>query len=129
MKKFYKCRHCGNLIIKINSSEVPLICCGEEMEGLVPNSSDAKGEKHIPVVIKKDDNKLIDVKVGEDMHPMTEEHFIEWIYIETKSGNQLKYLKPSMKPVGTFIITKDDELLNVYAYCNLHGLWVLNVNK
>ena len=129
MKKFYKCSHCGNLIIKITSSEVSLICCNEEMEVLVPNSSDTKGEKHIPVVIKKDDNKLIDVKVGEDMHPMTEEHFIEWIYIETKSGNQLKYLKPSMKPVGTFIITKDDELLNVYAYCNLHGLWVLNVNK
>ena len=73
--KFYKCRHCGNVIEKVVDSGVNVVCCGEPMEELVPNTSDGSGEKHVPVVKHLDDCK-IEIKVGSVAHPMTEEHHI-----------------------------------------------------
>ena len=48
--KFYRCNHCKQIITKLNDSGVPVICCGEPMKELVPNTTDAAGEKHVPVV-------------------------------------------------------------------------------
>ena len=122
--KFRICRHCGNLMGMINDSGVPVVCCGEPTEELVPNTSEGSGEKHIPVV-KREEGKVV-VNVGSVDHPMLPEHRIEWIYLHTDRGGQRKTLLPSEKPCVTFHIG-DEKPLAVYAYCNLHGLWMTEI--
>ncbi len=117
--KFYKCRHCGNVIEKVVDSKVPVVCCGEKMEELIPNTVDASGEKHLPVVTRLDE-KTIKVEVGSVAHPMLEEHHIAFIYVETDRGGIRVNL--SDKPEAV-ICHGDAKPLAVYEYCNLHGLW------
>ena len=119
--KFYICKHCGNIVAMVKSSGVPIVCCGEKMTEIIPNTTDAAQEKHIPVVERKD-GKLF-VTVGSVEHPMTDEHYIEWIAVQTKDGNQRKTLKPGDAPKAVFLLDDGDEVEAVYAYCNLHGLW------
>lgn len=119
--KFYICRHCGNIVGMIKNSGVPVVCCGEKMQQLVPNSVEASGEKHVPAV--EVDGNNIKVRVGSVDHPMLPEHFIEWIYVQTESGGQRKALKAGDAPVAEFALA-EDKAVAVYAYCNLHGLWV-----
>ena len=119
--KFYVCKHCGNIIAYAKNKGVPVMCCGEKMSELVPGSVDAATEKHVPV-ISVEGNKVT-VTVGEVEHPMAEEHFIEWIALETQEGNQRKELKPGSKPQAVFMLAKTDKAVAAYAYCNLHGLW------
>lgn len=83
-EKFYLCTHCGNLVGMVHSSGVPIICCGEPMKALVPNTVDAAGEKHLPVVSREGDKVI--VAVGSVAHPMVEEHLIQWVYLETSRG-------------------------------------------
>ncbi|MDY3846252.1 MAG: desulfoferrodoxin family protein [Eubacteriales bacterium] len=123
-EKFYICRHCGNLIGVLHNAGVPMMCCGQKMEVLVPNTTEAAGEKHLPVVTVKDGK--IHVNVGEVNHPMLDEHFIEWVYVETEHGGQRRILKPGDSPEATFCIG-DDKPIAVYAYCNLHGLWMTEI--
>ena len=118
---FYKCAHCGNIIAYISDSGVRCQCCGEEMKPLIPNTTDAAGEKHLPVITVKD--KIVTVTVGAVEHPMLEAHHIAWILLETKAGRQRKTLKPGEKPVAEFALTEGDEAVAAYEYCNLHGLW------
>lgn len=99
-----------------------MMCCGQKMEELVPGSVDASVEKHVPV-FTIDGNKVY-VVVGEVTHPMAEEHYIEWISIQTKFGNQRKALTPGTAPATCFSLCNGDEVEAVYAYCNLHGLWM-----
>ena len=120
-QKFYICKHCGNIIAMVKSSGVPIICCGEPMKELVPGETDGALEKHVPVY-EVSGNKVT-VKVGEVEHPMLEEHYIQWISLQTKQGNQRKALKPGDKPTVDFCICDGDEVEAVYEYCNLHGLW------
>lgn len=122
--KIYKCSHCGNVITKITDSGVPVMCCGKPMDELAANTVDASLEKHVPVV-EAEGNK-VKVKVGAVEHPMAAEHFIEWIYLETAKGGQLKKLFPGETPEVVFAL-EDDRALAVYAYCNLHGLWKAEV--
>lgn len=119
--KFYVCKICGNIISYVKRSGVKVICCGQEMEEITPNTVDASLEKHVPVVSVKD-GKVV-VKVGSADHPMVAEHYIEWIALQTKKGNQRKELHPGQKPEVEFCIMPDDKVESVYAYCNLHGLW------
>ena len=121
MARFYLCEHCKNLIGMVDNKGVPLVCCGSKMKALEPNTTDAAGEKHLPVV--EVNGREIKVTVGSVSHPMTEEHSIQWIYLETKSGGQRKNLSPDSAPEVSFSLTEDDEAVSVYAYCNLHGLW------
>lgn len=121
MMKFYKCSHCGNIVAFVENKGVPVMCCGQKMEELVPNTTDAAGEKHVPVYEVKDG--VVTVVVGSVEHPMLEEHYIQWVALETKHGNQRKPLAPGQKPEVKFAITPDDEVVAVYEYCNLHGLW------
>jgi len=120
--KFYKCKHCGQIITKILDTKVPVICCGDKMEEMIPNSTDASKEKHVPVVVKE--GNKVTVTVGSVLHPMTEEHYIMWIVLSTNKGYQRKELKPGDKPEATFYIGDDEDELTAYAYCNLHGLFV-----
>ena len=119
--KFYICRRCGNLVGMVHDSGVPMICCGEKMEALVPNTVEASGEKHLPVAGM--DGNGLRVDVGSVDHPMLPEHFIEWVYVQTDQGGQRKALKPGDAPEASFCLG-DDKAAAVYAYCNLHGLWM-----
>lgn len=119
--KFYRCQYCGQIVAIVNDTGMPIICCGEVMEGMVPGTTDASLEKHVPVFEVKD-NK-VNVTVGSVEHPMTEDHYIEWIAIQTREGSQRKLLKPGDKPKAEFALVDGDEVLAVYAYCNLHSLW------
>ena len=121
-QKFYICKVCGNLVGKIEDGRVPMTCCGQQMEELVANTSDGASEKHVPVVTLNENE--VKVAVGSVFHPMSEEHYISWVSIETKKGYQRKMFTRNSEPVLCFTLEKDDELLRVYAYCNLHGLWV-----
>ncbi len=124
-QKFYICKHCGNIIGLINNAGVPLVCCGEKMTELVPNTTDAATEKHVPVI--KTEGSKVTVEIGSVAHPMTEQHHIAWVYIQTEKGGQRKELVPGEKPSAEFILTEDDKLESAYAYCNLHGLWKASV--
>ena len=117
--KFYKCNHCGNVIEKVVDSKVPVVCCGEKMQELIPNTVDASGEKHVPVVTRLDDCR-IKVEVGSVAHPMTPEHHISFIYVETENGGIRVNLKD--EPVAE-VYVGNTKPVAVYEYCNLHGLW------
>lgn len=121
MLKFYVCETCGNQIQMVKDSKVPPFCCGKKMVELVAGSVDASQEKHVPVV--KVEGKKVFVEVGSVAHPMIDVHYIEWIALESKDGYQLKYLNPNDEPKVVFDLSDNDEYVNVYAYCNLHGLW------
>ena len=120
-ENFYICKHCGNITKKINDSGVPIVCCGENMQTLVANTTEASNEKHIPVYSLQ--NNIVNVIVGSIEHPMSTEHYIKWIYLKTNKGSQIKYLTPNEKPQTFFCICNDEQVINVYAYCNLHSLW------
>ncbi len=122
--KFYICKHCGNLVGMIHRSGVPIICCGEEMSQLIPNTVEASGEKHLPVVTVS--AGTIKVAVGSVAHPMTEEHSIKWIYLQSENGGQRKCLKPGTAPEVVFALGRDKPVA-AYAYCNLHGLWKTDI--
>ncbi len=120
-QKFYICEHCGKMVALVKESGVPVMCCGQKMTEIIPGTTDAAVEKHVPVYTVE--NNIVHVKVGEVEHPMTPEHFIEWVSIQTKQGNQRKALKPGDQPEICFALCDGDEVEAVYAYCNLHGLW------
>ncbi len=119
--QFYRCNHCGNIIVFMESKGVPVVCCGEKMTELVPGSTDGAFEKHVPVIEK--DGSKVKVSVGSVAHPMMEEHYIQFIVLETKQGFAKKDLKPSDAPVAEFVLADGDEIVAAYEYCNLHGLW------
>ena len=115
MLKFYQCEQCDKVII---SKEALNISGYKE---LIPSSTDAAVEKHVPVVTKK--CKQVQVNVGSVTHPMSEEHLISWIALETENGYQVRYLTANDVPMAAFTLAAGDKVVAVYAYCNLHGLW------
>lgn len=119
-QKFYFCKNCGNLVGLIQQGGGTLVCCGEPMIELTANTTDASQEKHVPVITVQGDS--VHVAVGSAEHPMAEEHFIQWIYLQTEHGGQRRCLKPGDQPAADFIL-KGDKAVAAYAYCNLHGLW------
>lgn len=124
-ERFFICKHCGNFIGTVKYSGAKMICCGEAMSELAPNTEEAATEKHIPVVSVTD--QIVTVTVGSVAHPMTDVHHIAWIYIQTKQGVQRKCLAIDGEPTITFALTDGDEVVSAYAYCNLHGLWKIDL--
>ncbi len=117
--EIYKCNICGNIVIVMHPGMGTLVCCGKPMVLLEEKTKDIGMEKHVPVVEKTD--KGIIVKVGSIPHPMTDEHYIEWIEISKNEEICIRFLKPGMKPEAEFEgIEKIDK---AREYCNLHGLW------
>ncbi len=123
MKKleFFRCNVCGNICVKLHDSGVPVFCCGAPMQKIEPNTVDAASEKHKPVVKIK--SERVDVQVGSVLHPMSEEHYITMIVLETNNGFSVKYLAPTDAPQASFMLLGGESVKSVYAYCNLHGLW------
>lgn len=121
MQRFFKCEICGNLAGLILDGGVRMVCCGQEMTELAANTSDGAQEKHVPFVTVEGDT--VKVQIGEIEHPMLPEHYIQWIYLRTEQGGQLKELKPGDPPKAEFTLAGGDKMLEVFEYCNLHGLW------
>ncbi len=119
--EFYICEHCGNIVTYMKNKGVPVMCCGQKMTKLEPNTSDGANEKHVPV-IAQDGNKVT-VTVGSVLHPMLEAHYIEWIVLETTNGSMTVNLKPEVEPKAEFVLAEGVEVVAAYEYCNLHGLW------
>jgi superoxide reductase len=122
--KFFVCKQCGNLVTLIHESGAPLTCCGQEMDEVTPNTVEAVVEKHLPVVTI--DGDTVTVEIGSVEHPMVPEHYIQWVYLETDKGFQMKYLEPGQIPKAVFVL-KDEKVISAYEYCNLHGLWKTEV--
>ena len=106
--KFYICNHCHNVIVKLTDAGVPVMCCGEVMQEIKPNTTEAAVEKHLPVINRKEDK-----------------HYIEWIVLETENGYRIQHLAPGEHNYVEFL--NDEKVIAVYAYCNLHGLWKTSV--
>jgi superoxide reductase len=119
--KFFKCKHCGNVIVYLENSGAPVSCCGEKMAELEPASVEAATEKHIPVLSLE--GNVLTVSVGSVEHPMLPEHFIKWIVLETSAGFEIKTLNPGDQPKAVFNVPTGLQILGVYEYCNIHGLW------
>lgn len=125
--KFFKCELCGNMVGLIHEGGGQLVCCGKPMIGITANTTDAAQEKHVPVPEFDKVGAKVTVKVGSTAHPMTAEHFIEWIHLQTKKGAQMCHLTPDSAPEAVFQLAPGDEPVAVFAYCNLHGLWKADV--
>jgi superoxide reductase len=119
---FYKCEICGNLVGLINNGGGQLVCCGQPMTELKANTKDASAEKHIPAASRKDGK--IYVEVGSVPHPMTGKHYIMWIAAVSDDGTERMSLSPEDEPKAVFCDRGNAE---IYAYCNLHGLWKAEV--
>lgn len=117
----YRCEICGNLICMIEDSGVVPECCGTPMTKITANAEDAAIEKHVPVVRRT--GLHIQVTVGGMPHPMTEAHYISWILLLTTHGVYLRKLNRTDMAEAVFNIRVDEDVICVYAYCNLHGLW------
>ncbi len=115
--KFYRCKDCGAVLTAENLGG----CCASGFEELQPNTTDAAGEKHVPVIAA--DGGTVNVTVGSVEHPMLEAHYITWIVLETNKGYQKKYLRPGEKPAAQFALADGETVTAAYEYCNLHGLW------
>ena len=119
MKQIYKCSICGNIVEVVHDGKGQLVCCGQPMDFLSENTTDAAKEKHVPVVETTDSG--IKVKVGDVPHPMEENHYIEWVEIIADGKSCRIFLKPGEKPEAVFDIAS--QKVTAREYCSVHGLW------
>lgn len=124
--KFYRCNICGNVIIKHVDSGISTWCCDAEMEEIVPQTEEMGHEKHLPLVTFLNDH-LLKVNISGIEHPMSKTHHIIFIYLETERGGSIVYLSPTDLPEALFAFTCKP--VAVYAYCNIHDLWVTKIEK
>ena len=118
--KFYTCKSCGNLVVMAGGG-ASVECCGEALKELVPGVTEGAAEKHLPVY--QVEGNRVSVSVGSVEHPMTQEHSIQWVALQTKQGGQFKVLRPGRAPAASFALCDADEVEAAFAYCDLHGLW------
>lgn len=117
---FYKCEVCGNVIAVMVHGGGTLVCCGQDMKLLDANTTDAAQEKHVPALQLSGDQ--LSVQIGSALHPMTPEHFINFIVARQGNTAQAACLTPADAPKASFTV-RPGEPVTVYEYCNLHGLW------
>ena len=114
----YRCNVCGNMVVKVRNGGGELVCCGQPMQKLDANTTDAAVEKHVPAITRE--NGKIKAAVGSVPHPMLPEHHIEWIALVAGEKVQFAFLKPGEEAKAEF---NDPGNGTVFEYCNLHGLW------
>ncbi len=117
--QIYKCEICGNIVSVLHEGADALVCCGEPMNLLEENTTDAAREKHVPVIEKVEGG--FKVMVGSVPHPMEEKHYIEWVEVVVGDRTCRAFLKPGVKPEATFNI--DADKITAREHCNVHGLW------
>jgi superoxide reductase len=117
--EIYKCAACGNIVEVLHGGDGELVCCGEPMQLLTENTTDASKEKHVPVIEKIDGGYK--VKVGSVPHPMEAKHYIEWIELLADGKAYRQFLDPGMPPEATFLIKAGS--VSAREHCNIHGLW------
>ena len=115
----YRCPLCGNIVEVVHAAGGTLVCCGQPMEAISENTTDAATEKHVPTI--EQDDGGVRVSVGSVAHPMGEDHYIEWIEIVVNGKSYRQFLKPSDAAEAFFPIQSKN--ITARAYCNLHGLW------
>lgn len=118
--QIYKCEKCGNIIEVVHGGPGALVCCGEPMKLMEEQTADWKNEKHVPVIEEKEDG-FIKVIVGSTLHPMEEDHYIEWIEVIKDGKAYRKFLKPGDDPKAKFKLKAEGVIAR--EYCNKHGLW------
>ncbi len=123
VKKIYQCQTCKQVVEKVYETLVPLMCCTVNMKEQIAQTKDSSVEKHVPFVESVEKGKIL-VRIGENQeHPMTDEHYIQFIEVITKSGIVLRYdLEFFDKPEVEFDVDIND-ILQVREFCNVHGLW------
>jgi len=119
LNQIYKCNICGNVVEVLHTGAGELVCCGQPMNLLTENTTDAATEKHVPVIEKS--ANVITVKVGSVEHPMEEKHYIEFIELLADGKVYRQFLNPGDKPQATFEVTAKQ--VSAREFCNLHGLW------
>ena len=119
VNQIFKCEHCGNIVEVVNVGGAELVCCGEAMKLMEEKTADSSTEKHVPVLEKTAAGYK--VTVGSTLHPMTEDHWIQWIELLADGKAYRQYLKPGDQPVAEFCI--DAGTVSAREFCNLHGLW------
>ncbi|HHT26599.1 MAG TPA: desulfoferrodoxin [Firmicutes bacterium] len=120
LNQVYVCETCGNIVEVVHAGAGKLVCCGNPMVLQEENTKDAALEKHVPVITKTDAG--YEVTVGSVIHPMVDEHYIEWIELIADGKVYRQYLQPGQEPKAVFCI--DAKQVSAREYCNLHGLWV-----
>lgn len=125
--KFYYCRHCGKIIALVKDSGTPTICCGEEMQELVPLCDETGlAEKHVPLI--KINGDVVEVTVGSKIHPSEAEHYIEWVLLQTDKGIHQKWLEPGQTPKVDFAMLRGERVKAAYEFCSVHRLWKSSVS-
>ncbi len=119
MNGIYKCEICGNIVEVLHTGEGDLVCCGQNMTLLDEKTADSSTEKHVPLIEKTSDGYK--VTVGSTLHPMKEEHYIEWIELIADGKSYRKFLKPGDDPIAEFCIQASK--VSAREHCNVHGLW------
>jgi len=125
--RFYRCNLCDQLVLVLDKRVSPLICCGSEMEYLTSRNDDQVKEKHVPSYVRNGNE--VTVSVGSTLHPSSKEHYIDWVAILTNKGYQVKYISRNELPITKFFLDKDEELLSIYSYCNLHSLYEKKIKE
>jgi superoxide reductase len=119
LNQVYRCQVCGNIVEVLHTGKGQLVRCGQPMQLLEANTVDAAKEKHVPILDIGADE--ITVRVGSEAHPMTAEHYLEWIELLVDGRVYRQYLQPPAQPQATFCVT--GKSISARTYCNLHGLW------
>jgi len=123
-KEIYKCEKCGNIIEVVHGGKGTLVCCGVDMIKFNEKEAESSVEKHVPIFAETQNG--IKISVGSTEHPMTDEHFIEWIEVINGDYINRKYLNPTDKPEAEFYVKKQPGLI-IRSFCNKHGLWKNNI--
>ena len=118
-KQIFKCNVCGHIIEVLHPGVGELVCCNQPMALAIEKTQDEGQEKHQPIIEKTETG--VKIKVGSTPHPMTAEHYIEWIEIFVDGHSYKKFLSPGEVPEAEFCLTA--EKIEARAYCNVHGLW------
>lgn len=119
--KFYICPTCGNVVELVEDHGMSVFCCGKKMDELVPNTVEAAVEKHIPVATVE--NGALKVSVGEVEHPSIAAHWIPFIAVKAGDLVMRRSIKATEKPEAIFPLGDFKGEVEVYAWCNLHGMW------
>lgn len=115
----YKCEICGNIVTVLHEGAGTLVCCEQPMKLYEPGTVDASREKHVPVIVRTETGYR--VTVGSVDHPMTDEHYIEWIELVADGVSYRQFLSPGDAPTAEFCL--DAQVVTARGSCNLHGLW------